>query len=82
MGNYCCKSEDGIRADLFGELRLNIGLGSEGITENFQYHDVHIHEKKIQLDMFDMFFREIANPLYLLKFEDFKEEMDSLLIDD
>jgi len=56
-------------------------MDEDGVTEDFQYHDNSLKEKEIELDLFDVFFREAAGPLHLVKLINFSDELDSLLVD-
>ena len=64
MGNLQCGAF--CAGDDEGDESLNIGLDTKNITEEFQYHDKHLKEKKLKLDKYDQCFREIAYPMNYL----------------
>ena len=73
MGNKCC-------ADSHEEHEIGapIGLETDGVTEDFQYHETHLKERKIKFDKYDKFYREIAYPMHYLCVGNFMDDIKEL----
>ena len=80
MGNNCTASchacADPDEYDSQSPERL--GLDTDGVTENFQYHDLEIFWQKIKLSIYDIIIRKCVKPLYLLPISEVWPELEKL----
>ena len=64
------------------EVNLDFAKNDDLVTETFQYHESHIAEKKIQLNRYDRFYREVCGPLPYLEVKKFIDELNSLCVNE
>ena len=57
----------------------NLGQDTDGITEDFQFHDIILDNKQIKLKPSDKFFREAFSPMHLMNFKFFNSILDKFL---
>lgn len=77
MGNKCC----GANAD-YGDVSLEAGLGTEGVSEDYQYHETDIKKNKLHLSEFDKFYRLTSGPLYYLNVVHYFNKLDEMITSD